>query len=482
MASVPGWRILEVLLPALSRRSFLGAGCSAALAAPSSRPNLIIIYCDDLGYADLGCFGNRVIQTPNLDRLASQGTRFTNLYSVSPVCTPSRAALMTGCYPQRFGIHHADLPESLPRYPLPETAVSLPRVLQEAGYYTAHVGKWHLGEPPEAPEPRKRGYDYFYGCFGGRPSSPWIKYARSMNPEMIENESRPRVVEGHVTDIQTEGAIQALKKAPQGKPFFLNLWYNAPHEPLAPLAHQAEKYKYWSLEEQTYFQTVTDMDQGVGRLLRALEELGAASNTMILFSSDNGPEAHSAKYSRGSAWPLKGMKTQLWEGGIREPGILYWPGRVPRGQTCATPASMLDVFPTFLKAAAARPPASWKTDGGLDLVAAANGKAPAEDRSIFFEFHFPQRGVEPSLPMAVRKGKWKLFSDHEYSRVQLYDLSTDTGESRDVSQLNQEVTRRLLAELKAWWRDAGAGVDLRRKPTRVEPPSPEDLEKRYYRN
>jgi arylsulfatase A-like enzyme len=204
------------------------------LARQLARPNLIIIFCDDLGYADLGCFGNRTIQTPNLDRLAAEGTRFTDLYSVSPVCTPSRAALMTGKYPQRFGIHHADLPESLPRYSLPESAVTLPQVLHDAGYYTAHIGKWHLGEPPEAPEPRKRGYDYFFGCLGGRPSSPWIKYARSVDPEMIENESRPQVMKGHVTDIQTDGAIRALQRAPKGKPFFLNLWYNAPHEPLAP--------------------------------------------------------------------------------------------------------------------------------------------------------------------------------------------------------------------------------------------------------
>jgi arylsulfatase A-like enzyme len=460
----------------------LAGAAGTALAAQTARPNLIIIYCDDLGYADLGCFGNRVIETPNLDRMAKQGTRFTDLYSVSPVCTPSRAALMTGQYPQRFGIHHADLPESLPRYPLPATAVTLPQVLHDAGYYTAHVGKWHLGEPPEAPEPRKRGYDYFYGCFGGRPSSPWIKYARSIDPEMIENEGRPQVVKGHVTDIQTDGAIRALQQTPKGKPFFLNLWYNAPHEPLAPLVHQAEKYRHWSAEEQTYFQTVTDMDRGVGRIRKVLDELGVAGNTMILFSSDNGPETHNSKYARGAAWPLKGMKTQLWEGGIRVPGILHWPGRVPEGQSCATPVSMLDVFPTYLQAAGAKAPANWKLDGGQDLVAIANRKSPGADRSIFFEFHFAQRGVEASLPMAVRKGKWKLFSDHKFERVQLYDLSTDIGEQYDVAQRNPATTKSLLAELRAWWLDAGKGVDVDRKGTRVEPPSPEELEKRYYKN
>ncbi len=316
----------------ISRREFAAACMGTAVqrtSASRQRPNFLVIFCDDLGYSDLGCFGNRMIQTPNLDRLASRGVRFTDFYSTAPVCSPSRAGLITGRCPQRFGIHHADLPESLPRYPLPASAVTVADVLKPAGYQTAHVGKWHLGEPPEAPEPRKRGFDYFFGCFGGRPSSPWIRYARSMDPEIVVNENRPVVYKGHVTEVQTQGALAWLGKVDRSRPFFLNLWYNAPHEPLAPLDNQARLYKDWSPEEQTYFQTVSDVDTCVGRVLAKLEQMGAAENTMILFTSDNGPEAHSFRYSRGSAWPLKGMKTQLWEGGIREPGILVWPGHVP---------------------------------------------------------------------------------------------------------------------------------------------------------
>jgi arylsulfatase A len=474
-----------------TRREFaaLAGGClaSAVLNAQSDRsrqrpPNILMILCDDLGYSDLGCYGNRIIQTPHLDQLARRGTRFTDFYSIAPVCTPARAALMTGKYPQRFGIHHADLPESLPRYPLPPSALTVSEVLQSSGYYTAHIGKWHLGEPPEMPEPRKRGFHYFFGSFGGRPSSPWNKYARSMDPEIIENEDRPRVMKGHVTDVQTDGALATLSRLRRDQPFFMNLWYNAPHEPLAPLKHQAELYKDWSSAEQTYFQTVTDMDRGVGRILAKLEELGLAGNTLIFFSSDNGPEAHRSQYARGSAWPLKGMKTQLWEGGIRVPGILVWPGKVPAGATCRVPSSLLDLFPTFTAAAGVTPPSGWVTDGDLDLVSAANRVPVQPDRPIFAEFHFVQRGVAPSLPVAVRRGDWKLFTNHEFSQVQLYDLRHDIGEQRDVATEHPEVTRRLIADVKTWWSDVGQGQSLSRTITRVETPSLEELDKRHYRN
>jgi N-acetylgalactosamine-6-sulfatase len=470
----------------LGRRHFLGL-CAAAAVSPvaraqTRRPNIVMIYCDDLGYSDLGCYGNRLVQTPNLDRLAARGTRFTQFYVTSPVCTPSRAGLITGHYPQRYGIHHADLPESLPRYFLPDSAITVAEVLKSAGYYTAHVGKWHLGEPPETVEPRKQGFDYFFGCFGGRPSSPWIKYARSMDPEIIVNENRPVAYKGHVTAVQTAAALDILANTQRDRPFFLNLWYNAPHEPLAPLPYQAQLYRHWSAEEQTYFQTVTDMDQGVGQILAKLEELGIANDTLILFSSDNGPEAHSFRYSRGSAWPLKGMKTQLWEGGIREPGILYWPGRVPAGKTSHEAVSTLDVFPTFCAAAGAPIPQGLTLDGGVNLLAVANGKLTTQDRVLFFEFHFPQRGYAPSLPMAVRKGKWKLFAKHDFSVLELYDLENDIGEQRNLAAQFPKVVQELKEQLQRWWAQFADQVDLNPKTTRVPTPSEEELEKRYYRN
>ncbi|MGH9657528.1 MAG: sulfatase-like hydrolase/transferase [Bryobacteraceae bacterium] len=459
----------------LTRREFSMLPVAAQALAQPRRPNIVLIYCDDLGWGDLGCYGNRIIQTPNLDRLAARGTRFTDFHSTSPVCSPARAAVLTGHYPQRYGIHHADLPESLPRYGLPETCVTVAEALQRAGYATAHIGKWHVGEPPNFPAPRRHGFEFFAGCFGGRPSSPWGRYARSMDPEVIVNEQRPVVFKGHVTEVQTQAALDALNRSTRGRPFFLNVCYNAPHEPLAPIEHQAKLYRDWSPEEQTYFQTVTDMDAGVGRILAKLEDMGVAQDTLVLFSSDNGPEAHRFKYSRGSAGPLKGMKTQLWEGGVRVPGILAWPGRVPAGRVSNALASILDIFPTFTEV-----PAEVKLDGGVDLVALANGRVP--DRALFFEFHAPQRGVEASLPMAARRGKWKLFATHSLDRVELYDLEADLGERDNVAARNPKVVADLKAELAGWWSQFAAQVELPEKRTPVPIPPESELEKRYYKN
>jgi arylsulfatase A-like enzyme len=449
-------------------------------AQPRRRPNIVMILCDDLGYSDLGCYGNRVIQTPRLDDLASRGTRFTQFYSASPVCTPTRAALMTGHHPHHYGIHHADLPEALPRYPLPATAVTITEVLKGAGYYTAHVGKWHLGEPPETVEPRQQGLDYFFGCLGGRPSSPWIRYARSMDPEIVVNENRPVMYKGHVTDVQTQAAIDAIEKAPRDRPFYLNLWYNAPHEPLAPLAHQKNLYASWSAEEQTYFQTVSDVDRCVGQVVDKLSQLGLTDNTLIAFSSDNGPEAHSFKYSRGSAWPLKGMKTQLWEGGIRVPGFLVSPGRIPAARISTEPAHTLDLFPTFCAAAGIKPPAGLH--GGVDLIQVANGKTSTRERPLFWEFHAPQRGVAASLPMCVRRNRWKLFANHDLSRVELYDLEADAGEQRDVASQHPAVVAELKQVLDRWWSQYRGKADISNARQPVPVPSPEELEKKHYKN
>lgn len=471
--------LITILTLGVTLRGDASSQQSSAMRA--RRPNIIVIVCDDLGYGDLGVYGNRVIQTPHLDRLAAQGTRLTQFYVTSPVCTPTRAALVTGHYPQRYGIHHADLPESLPRYPLPGSALTIAEVLKPAGYATAHIGKWHLGEPPETVAPREQGFDYFFGCFGGRPSSPWIKYARSMDPEIVVNEDRPVVYKGHVTDVQTKAALDWLGKTSRNQPFFLNLWYNAPHEPLAPLAHQEKLYRSWDKAEQTYFQTVTDMDRGVGQVLAKLDELGVAGETLVIFTSDNGPEAHSAAYSRGSAWPLKGMKTQLWEGGVREPAIVRFPRRVPAGQVSKAMASVLDLFPTICAAAGVEIPAGLKLDGGINLLPVLNGKSAAE-RALFFEFHFPQRGVVASLPLAVRKGRWKLFADHQFNSIELYDLEADIGEGRNVAAQHPAIARGLKTELRQWWGQFAGKVDLNAPRTRVEAPTPAELEKKHYRN
>lgn len=469
-------------------------GCQAAAAVAAwkaaekskpqrRRPNIVLVLADDLGYSDLSCFGNTVIQTPNLDRLASEGTRFTQFYMTSPVCSPSRAALMTGHYPQRYGIHHADVPEFSHRVGLPESAVTIAEVLQAAGYYTAHIGKWHLGEPPDFVVPRRQGFDYFLGLYGGRPNSGWAKYSRFMNPEIVVNEDRPVVYPGNITEIETKAALDVLDKVDRDRPFFLNLWYNAPHEPLAPVPYQGQLYGHWSAAEQVYFQTVTDLDKGIGQVLARLDQMGIRDDTLVLFTSDNGPAPHRNQYSRGSTWPLKGMKSQLWEGGIRVPAIVRWPGRLPADNSCGAIASVLDLFPTLCAAAGAAIPAGLQLDGGIDVLRAM-GSRQDESRALFFEFHYKQRGVATSLPMAVRKGRWKLFSNFDFTAVELYDLQNDIGEKSDVAKRHEPVVRDLKSELQHWYARFSAQInaDLRspRQPGTI--PSWEELEKSYYHN
>jgi len=329
-------------------------------------------------------------------------------------------------------------------------------------------------------EPRKQGFDYFFGGFGGRPSSPWSKYARSMDPEMIENENRPAVYKGHVTQVETEAALRVLSRMTKDRSFFLNLCFNAPHEPLAPLSHQKELYQSWNSNEQTYFQTVTDLDQGIGRVLRELETRGFAENTLVMLSSDNGPEKHTYEYSRGSAGPLRGLKSQIWEGGIRVPGILRWPGQVPAGKVSDEIGSVLDLFPTFCTAVGA--PIPKDLDGRVDLVAAAKGNLKANPRDLFFEYPLPQRIVPLSLPMAMRAGRWKLFSNFKFDVFELYDLNADIGEQHDLASERPEIVRELSPRLKAWWSQFGLTLDGSETRTTIKTPTPDELEKIYYKN
>jgi arylsulfatase A-like enzyme len=452
----------------------LVAAALAACSEAAERPNILFILADDLGYGDLACYGHPRIRTPNLDRLAREGMRFTQFYVTSPVCTPSRASFMTGRHPQRFGIHHADLPEQLPRYPLPASARLVSELLKTAGYRTAHFGKWHLGEPPWTVMPRSQGFDLFFGSLGGRPSSSWIKFARYDDAQFILNEEQPRSYAGYATDITADRASEFLGEAARGgAPFYCNVWFNAPHEPLSPAVRQAAGYADLAgrnPKEPVYFGTVENLDWNVGRLLARLDALGLAVRTLVVFSSDNGPEVHTMAWSAGSAGPMRGMKTQLWEGGIRVPMIARLPGTIPAGRVTDAVASALDFLPTVAELAGVEVPNRRELDEGISLVPLLGGRQEARVRTLFWEFHAPQRGGPPSGSVAVRSGDWKLHLVPESSRRELYDLKSDVGEKNNVAAEHPDVVARLEKQALAWY----AALPKETAPkSRVAPPATE---------
>lgn len=423
-------------------------------AQPKKRPNVIFILTDDLGYGDLGCQGNTKVKTPHIDKLARQGMRFTQFYVTSPVCTPSRASFLTGKHPQRFGIHHADLPETEPRYPLPDNVVSLQRLLRQAGYFTAHIGKWHLGEPPLTGLPRRHGFDFFFGCMGGRPSSSWNKFARYDDAQYFRNEEPAKTYPGYNTDVLTDQTLELLDGiAKKEQPFYLNLWYHAPHEPLSPKVKEAEHYRDLPPHEQVYFGTITNLDNNIGRLLKKLDDLGIADDTIVIFSSDNGPEVLGKRPAAGSAGPLRGKKTQLWEGGVRVPFIVRWNGHIPAGKTSNEVASALDLIHTITELTGTKHPNVKSLDEGMSLTPVLLGKGKLPQRTLYWEFHGKQRGGPDSGSLAIRDGDWKLYLYPGTDKRMLFNLADDIGEQTDQAAARKEIADALQKKALAWYAD-----------------------------
>lgn len=438
----------------ITRRTFVSsiAGTLANAAQPNKPlPNFLYILADDLGYGDLGCYGSPNIRTPNLDRMAANGIRLTSFYATA-VCTPYRSALMTGCYPTRVGLGHRVL------FPYSKTGISsseitLPEILKRRGYATAIVGKWHLGHKPEF-LPRKHGFDYHFGT----PYSNDMGDVQYRTPEfkapplpLMRNEE---VIEQNpdqalLTQRYTDETIRLLREY-RSKPFFLYLPHNMPHLPLAASEAFRGKSKHGLFGD-----AVEELDWNVGRILDALKELGLEENTLVVFTSDNGP-AQQSNANNGSAGPLRGRKNSTWEGGVRIPFIARWPGKIPAGSKAEGMASVMDILPTFANLAGTKPPADRKIDGVnvWPVLGQAKGKSP---RDTLFYY------VDDRL-QAVRQGRWKLHVDRPNFNEPmplLYDLETDIGESRNVAATNPQVVRRLQAlavQARADLGDAATGV------------------------
>jgi arylsulfatase A-like enzyme len=414
----------------------------SAAAPPSSSPNILLLVSDDQGYADTGFNGCQDIPTPHLDRLAKAGVRFTSGYVTHAFCSPTRAALMTGRYQQRFGHEFNPVYDPLdPKEGLPLTEKLLPEFLQEAGYTTGWIGKWHLGASP-AHTPQARGFKETFGFIGGGHQFWNWKPNERQYTLPIERNGRPVDVTQHLTTAFGEEAAAFVERHARG-PWFLYLAFNAPHQPNQPTPERLARFADLKAPNRaTYAAQVSLMDDAIGRLMEAVRQSGQESRTLVFFFSDNGGPITKGSPNGSQNTPLRGGKGDLYEGGVRVPFVASWPGRLPSGKDYAQPVISLDVLATALACAGLRMPTDRKYDG-VDLVPFLTG----EKKGVPHERLFWRYGVDQKW--AIREGDWKLVR-LKGQPDELYDLGADIGEAQNLAVTKPEVARRLAARLEAW--------------------------------
>jgi arylsulfatase A-like enzyme len=442
-------RLLPRLLLTVLAVGSLGAPPANAADQPR-RPNVVFVLVDDMGYADAASLGSTDLRTPHIDRLAREGVRFTDAYASAPVCTPTRAAFVTGRYQQRVGLEWAmgfsaeqqrrvgdrwvPEPDKL-ALGLPATEPSLARTLKSAGYGTAIFGKWHLGFRSEY-NPLRHGFDEFFGVLLGH--ADYYSYRYFDGTYHLYENAQPAQAEGYLTDLINQRAVAYIDR--QGKkPFFLYVPYNAVHWPFQvpgrPEQVLTEENKYAGTR-QDYAAMLEKVDQGVGRMLEALERQGVADETLFIFSSDNGGE----RLSNNA--PLFSHKTTLWEGGIRVPVLMRWPARLPGGKVTHQPAITMDLTATILAAAGASPDPDRKLDG-IDLLPIVTGSQPERERTFFWRVERSGRRQK-----AVRHGSWKYMQDDMVQM--LFNLDEDVAERTDLAYRHPEVLAQLKTLLSDW--------------------------------
>ena len=411
------------------RREFLQClASSAVLAEPSGRPNILVMLCDDLGYGDLECYGHPVIKTPNLNRLAEEGVKFTDFYAAAPVCSPSRTGMLTGRTPNRAGVYDW-IPAGSPMH-MPRSEVTIASLLRSAGYATCHVGKWHCNgkfNSPEQPQPNDHGFDHWFSTQNNAAPS-------HRDPtNFVRNGQRVGPLKGFSSDIIVDEAISWLDRYPKDRPFCLFVWFHEPHEVVDSPEPLVEGYSRATKKgEALYYANVAQVDQAVGRLLKKLDESNYRQSTFALFTSDNGPETlnryPNAWRSHGSPGPLRGMKLHLYEGGTRVPGILRWPGRVKPGSVINTPIGFVDLLPTLCEAAGVAAPRDRRLDGA-SFLPALSGKPLNRKQPLYWQYNH----ALGEMKVAIRDGDWKLLADAALNRFELYNLRTDISEKNDLS-------------------------------------------------
>lgn len=419
--------------------AILMAAATCLSLADVEKPNIVVLVADDMGYGDLGCFGHPRIKTPSLDRLAGEGVRFTSFYSGAPICSPSRAALFTGRTPYRVGIRDWIVQDS--GVYLPRSEVTIPRLLKGAGYTTCLSGKWHLNSKfnGSEPTPGDFGFDHWFATQNN---------AAHIDPtNFVRNGKRVGPLKGADSTLIVDEALKFVADA-GNRPFALFVTFHAPHEQVAA----PEKYTamYSDIDDPTkrdYYGSVSLIDAEVGRLLASLDERGLRDRTLVLFTSDNGPQKllgyPKAIHSHGSAGPFRGHKLSMYEGGYRVPGILRWPGHARPGTESQEPVGFIDLLPTLCAVAGVAPPTDRTLDG-VNVLPALEGQPVDRPNPFYWQFDNAQGD---SWTQSLRRGPWKLLADAKREHFALYNLVDDVAEAHDRAAERPDLVKELRAEL-----------------------------------
>lgn len=455
---------------------------SAAEPSPARQPNIVVVLCDDLGYGDLGCYGHPIIKTPHLDALAAGGMRLTSMYSAAPVCSPSRVGLLTGRSPNRARVF-----DWIPEAKQPQTdareqvhlrrgEVTIPMLLKQAAYATCMAGKWHCNSrfnDAAQPQPGDFGFDHWLATQNNAAPS----HEQPVN--FVRNGEPVGKVAAFSCQYVVSEAIGWLERLDDSRPFFLYVPFHEPHEPVASPEQLVAEYlpRAENRDQAEYFANVANLDAAVGRLVAALKRLDQRENTLIVFSSDNGPETlnryRRANRSYGSPGPLRGMKLHTTEAGFRVAGILNWPGRITPGQTVDTAVSSLDLLPTFCQLTGSEPPAGRTLDG-TDVSPLIVGKKFDRAKPLVWCYY----NATNQQRVALRTGAYKVLAalngadgsrlpklqnittktlpalhDAKLTDIEIYDVTRDMGEARNFAAADPALTARLTAEIEAAYRE-----------------------------
>ena len=452
----------------MNRRGFL-RGCAALAAGGlvlsnegmrvrvgSGQPNVIVFLTDDQGYGDLGCYGHPIIKTPNIDRFATEGMKFTDCHSACPVCSPSRSSILTGRTPYRNGVY-TWIPTSSEIY-LRTSEITIARLLKEEGYSTCHVGKWHLNSKfnsPEQPQPDDHGYDWWFATQNN--ASPSHK-----NPDnFVRNGEEVGLLEGFSAPLVAGEAIDWLENhRDKDKPFFISVWTHEPHKPIESDPDFMDIYsELIDPDLRQHHGNISQIDFAFGMLCDALDKNGLIEDTVVFYASDNGPEGNGTTgRTRGSTGGLRGRKRSLYEGGHRVPGIIRWPGRIGPGSICDQPAIGSDIFTTICEITGTPVPGD-RTIDGASLVPAFSGEPIDRKVPMYWRYHKANDGMN----IAMRLGDWKILTPTDFSRFELYNLKNDITESNDRALAEPErldamkatliaLNAQIEAEGPDWWK------------------------------